>query len=137
MLIRSGESPILSEIIGANRARIGKHIENFHNQAGTVGPNIDRCITALKSPSTEILVSIHQPNLFAFAGVFKKIILLQCLKSIAERRNSTRKFVNLFLIVDHDFMDDFWIRHAQLPSLRHSNGILDSGSRSELTIDGA
>ena len=125
LLIRSGESPILSEIVGANRARIGKHIKNFHNQAGTTGPNIDRCITALKSPSTEILVSIHQPNLFAFAGVFKKIILLQCLKSIAERRNSTRKFVNLFLIVDHDFMDDFWIRHAQLPSLRHSNGILE------------
>ena len=92
MLIRSGESPILSEIVGANRARIGKHIENFHNQAGTAGPNIDRCITALKSPSAEILVSIHQPNLFAFAGVFKKIILLQCLKSIAEHRNSTRKF---------------------------------------------
>ncbi len=89
LLTRSGESPVLSEIVGANRARIGKHIENFHNQAGTTGPNIDRCITALKSPSTEILVSIHQPNLFAFAGVYKKIILLQCLKSIAERRNST------------------------------------------------
>jgi len=125
LLTRSDQSPIQSEIVRANRARIGKHIENFHNQAGTTGSNIDKCITALKSPSTQILVSIHQPNLFAFAGVYKKIILLQCLKSIAERRDSRRKFVNLFLIVDHDFMDEFWIRHAQLPSLRHSNGILE------------
>jgi hypothetical protein len=125
LLIRGGQSPILSEIVQTNRARIGKYIENFHNQAGTTSSNINKCITALKSPSTEILVSIHQPNLFAFAGVYKKIILLQCLKSIAERRDSRRKFVNLFLIVDHDFMDEFWIRHAQLPSLRHSNGILE------------
>lgn len=125
LLTRSGRSAVLSEMVGVNRARIGKHIENFHNQAGTTAPNIKESIASLKNPSTEILVSIHQPNLFAFAGVYKKIILLQCLKSIAECRDSSRKFVNLFLIVDHDFMDEFWIRHAQLPSLHHSNGILE------------
>ena len=125
LLTRSGRSAVMSEMVEANRARIGKHIENFHSQAGTTTPNINKCITSLKNSSTEILVSIHQPNLFAFAGVYKKIILLQCLKSIAEGRDSSRKFVNLFLIVDHDFMDEFWIRHAQLPSLHHSNGILE------------
>jgi len=39
--------------------------------------------------------------------------------------DTNTRYVNLFLIVDHDFMDDVWIRVAQLPSVRHSDGILE------------
>lgn len=125
LLSRNDQSSEMVETVMSNRARIVKYIDNFHHQAGTNNSKIKESLAALQGPSTEVLVSIHQPNLFAFAGVYKKIILLQCLKSIAERRDSSRKFVNLFLIVDHDFMDEFWIRHAQLPSVHHTNGVLE------------
>lgn len=125
LLAPGRQYPLMNDMVGTNRARIGKHIEKFHNEAGTSSSNVNNSLNALNSSSVEILVSIHQPNLFAFAGVYKKIILLQCLKSLLEDRDINKKFVNMFLIVDHDFMDEFWIRHAQLPSLRHSNGILE------------
>ena len=69
----------------------------------------------IQDPSAQILISIHQPNLFAYGGVFKKIVLLQTIKSMLQQGNdpSTTRFINLFLIVDHDFMDDVWIRVAQ------------------------
>ena len=35
-----------------------------------------------------------------------------------------KKIVNLFIVIDHDFMDEVWIRRGQLPSLHHSEGIL-------------
>jgi hypothetical protein len=85
---------------------------------------IDRC-DMLSNPDTEILTSTHQPNLFAYSGVFKKIVLSQTIKRTVEEQNSKKKIIDLFLIVDHDFMDDIWIRVAQLPSMHHSDGILE------------
>jgi hypothetical protein len=110
-----------------NRKELGKFIEGFHSQAGTITPEVKSSIGALNSPTTEIFVSTHQPNLFAYSGVFKKIVLLQTLQQTLEKKYNYEKFriVNLFLIIDHDFMDENWIRVAQLPSVRHSSGILE------------
>jgi hypothetical protein len=117
------------ENILSNRRKLAKHIAAFHEQAGTDFPAVDKNRMNMQTPSAQILVSIHQPNLFAYGGVFKKIILLQTIKSMLEKGNDTTetntRFINLFLIVDHDFMDDAWIRVAQLPSVRHSDGILE------------
>ena len=109
----------------ANRKRLGQYIRQFHNQANTLSPGVNDSIGLLDDPSSKILVSIHQPNLFAYGGVYKKIILLETLRSIAESRNADSKLINLFLIVDHDFLEDMWIRMAQLPSIRHKSGILE------------
>ena len=118
-----------TENILSNRRKLAKHIAAFHEQAGTDFPAVDKNRMNMQTPSAQILVSIHQPNLFAYGGVFKKIILLQTIKSMLEKGNDTTetntRFINLFLIVDHDFMDDVWIRVAQLPSVRHSDGILE------------
>src|SRR5512145_2356957 len=116
-----------TENILSNRRKLAKHIAVFHNQAGTDYPAVDQNRMNMQDPSAQILVSIHQPNLFAYGGVFKKIVLLQTIKSMLEKGNdsSNTRFINLFLIVDHDFMDDVWIRVAQLPSVRHSDGILE------------
>ena len=117
------------ENILSNRRKLAKHIAAFHEQAGTDFPAVDKNRMNMQTPSAQILVSIHQPNLFAYGGVFKKIILLQTIKSMLEKGNdkteTNTRFINLFLIVDHDFMDDVWIRVAQLPSVRHSDGILE------------
>lgn len=109
----------------ANRKRLGQYIKQFHNQANTLNPEINDSIGLLDDPSSKILVSIHQPNLFAYGGVYKKIILLETLRSMAESRSPDAKLINLFLIVDHDFLEDIWIRMAQLPSIRHKSGILE------------
>lgn len=118
-----------TENILSNRRKLAKHIAAFHGQAGTDFRAVDQNRINIQDPSAQILVSIHQPNLFAYGGVFKKIILLQTIKSMLEKGNdasdTNTRFVNLFLIVDHDFMDDVWIRVAQLPSVRHSDGILE------------
>ncbi|MGA6923758.1 MAG: hypothetical protein WBY22_12600 [Nitrososphaeraceae archaeon] len=109
----------------ANRKRLGQYIKEFHNQANTLNPEINDSIGLLDDPSSKILVSIHQPNLFAYGGVYKKIILLETLRSMAESKSPDAKLINLFLIVDHDFLEDMWIRMAQLPSIRHKSGILE------------
>ena len=109
----------------ANRKRLGQYIKQFHTQANTLNPRVTDSLGLLDNPFSKILVSIHQPNLFTYGGVYKKIILLETLKDIAESKNSNVKLINLFLIVDHDFLDDMWIRTAQLPSIRHKGGILE------------
>lgn len=118
-----------SEYILSNRRKLAKHIAAFHSQAGTDFAVVDQSRMNIQDSSAQILVSIHQPNLFAYGGVFKKIVLLHTIKSMLEKGNGASdtktRFINLFLIVDHDFMDDLWIRVAQLPSIRHSDGILE------------
>jgi hypothetical protein len=117
-----------AENIISNRRKLAKYIAAFHSQADTDFAAVNQSRANLQDPSAQILVSIHQPNLFSYGGVFKKIVLLQTLKSALEQESNNNpfntKFINLFLVVDHDFIDDTWMRVAQLPSIRHSNGIL-------------
>ena len=108
-----------------NRIKLKQFINKFHLEAGTMNPNIQNSIALLNNPSTQIFVSIHQPNLFPYSGVFKKIVLLEALKNITEKKILSKKIINLFLIVDHDFMDEIWVRVAQIPSVHHSSGILE------------
>jgi hypothetical protein len=108
-----------------NRKRLGQYISQFHTQANTLNLEIKDSIGLLDDPSSKILVSIHQPNLFAYGGVYKKIILLETLRSMAQSKGADASLINLFLIVDHDFLEDMWIRMAQLPSIRHKGGILE------------
>jgi len=108
-----------------NRCKLQIFIDKFHREAGTLTADVTNKLRLLSDPKTHIFVSIHQPNLFAYGGVFKKIVLLQTLMRAIEERKSLSKIVNLFLIVDHDFMDDMYIRLAELPSIRHSDGRLE------------
>jgi hypothetical protein len=108
-----------------NRKRLGQYISQFHTQANTLNLKIKDSIGLLDDPSSKILISIHQPNLFAYGGVYKKIILLETLRSMAQSKGADASLINLFLIVDHDFLEDMWIRMAQLPSIRHKGGILE------------
>src|SRR5215469_2523958 len=84
-------------------------------------------LTLLDKRTTKIFVSAHQPNLFAYSGVFKKIVLLQTLKNVIERQegHNGKEVINLFVIADHDFLDETWMRLAQLPSVKHLFGKLE------------
>ena len=114
-----------NDFILNNRCRLQIFIDKFHREAGTMTAGVTNKLRLLTDPKTQIFVSIHQPNLFAYGGVFKKIVLLQTLMRAVEERESHSKIVNFFLIVDHDFMDDTYIRLAELPSIRHSDGRLE------------
>jgi hypothetical protein len=116
-----------------NRVWLTQEVHSFHNKCGTMFTNTGKAMAGLLQPNSEIFVSIHQPNLFAYSGVFKKIVLLQVLKKRMQAlgrgvNNGFPKgihFVNLFLIVDHDFMEDHWMRLAQLPSINNGDGALE------------
>lgn len=74
-----------------NRLKLRKYIEEFHFEANTHTAKVsDRC-DLLCDPATEIITSIHQPNLFAYGGVFKKIVLSQNIKRALEEQNSKKK----------------------------------------------
>jgi len=114
-----------SSTILKNRIKLQEFINSYHLEAQTLTGNVLNRIKLLNKPNTEILVSIHQPNLFPYGGIFKKIILLEAIKNTIEKCNEEKKIINLFVIVDHDFMDEIWVRVAQLPSIHHSSGILN------------
>jgi hypothetical protein len=113
------------DFIRGNRIKLQDLISKFHSEADTMTQEVAKKISLLGNKGTEILVSTHQPNLFAYSGVFKKIILLHALKSRVRNHDQQRQLINLFLIVDHDSMDEIWVRLAQMPSIKHSSGILE------------
>lgn len=116
--------PQINDNIKSNREILSQKILDFHIKSGTISNSIKSQIKLLENNNTKIIIAIHQPNLFAFSGVFKKIILLELLSRFAS--DSTKgNVIPLFLIIDHDFMDDNWVHVAKLPSLRHSLGVLD------------
>lgn len=106
-----------------NRRNLISVINDFHNKAGTLTESTRKRINLLNNKDAKIIVAIHQPNLFAFGGVFKKIVLLETLAQKLEKSNTL--VIPLFLIIDHDFMDDKWMHTAKLPNMRSANGILD------------
>lgn len=108
-----------------NRAILKEKMKKFHSEADTLTNVINEAIDLADQKETRILLAIHQPNLFAYSGVFKKIILLQALKSRIIDRDPTQKVISMFLIINHDFMGDFWTRVAEMPSIRSSDGILE------------
>jgi len=131
-----------------NRTKLQSSIKEFHLMADTMTEGVSNNIKLLSdNPYTQIFVSTHQPNLFPYGGVFRKIVLSHTLKKELDlkyrrkgeehnyEQNSSNsscrskidneiRIVDLFIIIDHDFLDEIWIRRAQLPSLHHSHGIM-------------
>ena len=71
-----------------------------------------------------VLMSAHQPNLFAYSGVVRKATLIH---AVAENlRNSLNcPIAELFCFADQDFADERWFKSAQLPGVKHKGGILE------------
>jgi hypothetical protein len=106
-----------------NRIRLASLSRKFHSEADTITSTIENQLALLNDPATELFVSTHQPNLFAYSAIFKKAVLLETLKTTIEKHKEWG-IVNLFVIIDHDFINKIWIRRAQLPSFHHSSGLL-------------
>ncbi|HJS82796.1 MAG TPA: hypothetical protein VJ742_08195, partial [Nitrososphaera sp.] len=120
----SSQNLLVSDFVLRNRMMMKPMIEKFHGNAGTLTASVQESIQLLDDPTTKIVVSTHQPNLFAYGGVFKKIVMLENIRNLSAPVGHS-KIINLFLIVDHDFVDETWMRVAQLPSINHSSGIME------------
>jgi hypothetical protein len=88
-----------------------------------MSPSIERRIEDLKSGTGLILMTAHQPNLFAYSGVFRKATLNFVL---AKKLESALKIpvVSFFGIADQDFTDDRWVKSCELPAVQRNGGIL-------------
>jgi hypothetical protein len=113
------------ENVLSNRKKLQKSIHKFHSEAGTLTKSVSNKIASLSIRNTEIFVSTHQPNLFPYAGILKKIVLMHALKDSAESVNRINSGIDLFVILDHDFVDELWVHLAQMPSVWNSSGRLE------------
>jgi hypothetical protein len=120
-----GPTPRGNETTYDNRTRMESSIRQFHSRGQTLSTEVENALAILRDPSSYIFVSVHQPNLFPYSGVFKKIVLAQTLKDKLRGSQQGNKIINLFVVIDHDFMDETWIHRAQLPSAGDSGGILE------------
>ncbi len=105
------------------RAGISAFAEAFHRDSGTMTASVKKRLGDLKIGNGLILMTAHQPNLFAYSGVLRKATLSFIL---AQKLEDLLKVpvVSFFGIADQDFTDDRWVRSCQLPAIRRSGGIL-------------
>ncbi|MHB8568159.1 MAG: hypothetical protein ACYC7D_11030 [Nitrososphaerales archaeon] len=75
---------------------------------------------------TIVLMSAHQPNLFAYSGVMRKIALLGYLSQELERMvaDPALHTVCFFGFADHDFVHNKWVRSAEIDSPIKKDGVL-------------
>jgi hypothetical protein len=123
--LMAGPTPTGNDAIYQNKIRMESSIRQFHSRGQTLSTEVENALTRLRDPSSHIFVSVHQPNLFPYSGVFRKIVLAQTLKDRLQGSQQENKIVNLFVVIDRDFMDETWIHRAQLPSAGNSGGILE------------
>lgn len=120
---KKNENEMSLERIRENRAELSVFVESFHRDCGTLTPSVQEKIKCLKEGAGLVLMTAHQPNLFAYSGVYRKatlnFVLARKLENLLEI-----PVVNFFGIADQDFTDDRWARSFQLPAIQRSEGIL-------------
>lgn len=106
------------------RTNLAQCAESFHRKCGTLTPSIKERIEALRQDNCILLMTAHQPNLFAYSGVFRKSTLIFALAKRLEAKLKV-PVVNFYGIADHDFTDDRWVRSFQLPACTRKDGVLE------------
>ncbi|MGI0091042.1 MAG: hypothetical protein ACREBS_04990, partial [Nitrososphaerales archaeon] len=71
-----------------------------------------------------VLMSAHQPNLFAYSGVLKKVALMASVAGQIRTSLSGETVVCFFGFADHDFVNNKWVRSAEIPSPLRKDGVL-------------
>lgn len=106
------------------RRQLSKYARKFHRECGTLTRGVEESIERLENGSCLFVMSAHQPNLFAYGGVFRKITLTHIIaERLAERLDLP--VVCFFGVADHDFTDDRWVRLALLPDVERRNGTFE------------
>jgi hypothetical protein len=106
------------------RNQLARHVRKFHRECGTLTPCVEETIKNLEDSSCLLLMTAHQPNLFAYSGVLRKATLNSVL---AEKLSESLRVpvVGFFGVADQDFADDRWVRSALLPDVERKDGLLN------------
>lgn len=113
----------LPEVI-ERRKQLAIWVRVFHQKCGTLTSEVEASIRNLEEGSCLVLMTAHQPNLFAYSGVFRKAALIYVLaRKLSEHLRVP--IVSFFGVADQDFADDRWVQTAQLPDVERRNGLLE------------
>lgn len=106
------------------RSQLAQLIRKFHGKCKTLTPHVEKAIKNLEGGSCLLLMTAHQPNLFAYSGVLRKATLNHVL---AEKLSESLRVpvVSFFGVADQDFTDDRWVRSALLPDVERRDGLLE------------
>lgn len=106
------------------RSGLSKYIRKFHSECGTFTSSVEEAVGKLEDGSCLLLMTAHQPNLFAYSGVLRKATLNRVLaERLSERLGLP--VVSFFGVADHDFTDDRWVRSALLPDVERRGGVFE------------
>ena len=108
----------------ATRGKLADWIRKFHHECGTLTSQVEQALEKLNSENCLLLMTAHQPNLFAYSGVLRKATL----NHVLARRLSKRlhvPVVSFFGLADQDFTDDRWVKSALLPDVERRNATLE------------
>jgi hypothetical protein len=108
----------------ATRRKLAHWIRKFHHECGTLTSQVEQALEKLNSDNCLLLMTAHQPNLFAYGGVLRKATL----NHVLARRLSKRMdvpVVSFFGLVDQDFTNNRWVKSALLPDIERRNATLE------------
>ena len=105
------------------RADLSGFVERFHRDCGTLTPEVQKRVKDLRDGNCVVVMSAHQPNLFAYSGVMRKATLIFVLAKQLEKRLKV-PVVNFFGVADQDFTDDRWVKSSLLPAVLRRDGVL-------------
>ena len=105
------------------RSDLAGFVERFHKDCGTLTPDVQEKLNDLRGGDCVVVMSAHQPNLFAYSGVMRKITLISVLAKELEKRLQV-PVVNFFGVADQDFTDDRWVKSSLLPAVLRRDGLL-------------
>jgi hypothetical protein len=111
------------ESVKKRRSDLAGFVERFHMDCGTLTPQVQEKLDDLRGGDCVVVMSAHQPNLFAYSGVMRKITLISVLAKELENRLNV-PVVNFFGIADQDFTDDRWVKTSLLPAVLKRDGLL-------------
>jgi len=121
---RENEHEMSSQWVLERRASLSVLAEAFHKDCGTLTASVKRRIEDLRNGTGLVLMTAHQPNLFAYAGVLRKATLNFVLARKLEEMLKV-PVVNFFGIADQDFTDERWVKSAILPDVERRDGVLE------------
>ena len=108
----------------ATRRKLAGWIRKFHHECGTLTSQVEQALEKLNSDNCILLMTAHQPNLFAYGGVLRKATLNHVLASKLSERLDV-PVVSFFGLADQDFTDDRWVKSALLPDVERRDATLE------------
>lgn len=117
-------TPFLPSLV--DRIELRKIAEQFHNQAGTLTPEVKKNIQ-LFADNAPILRIAHQANTFASLNIFSQFVFLD---QIAHNLSSDHSILpcQIYIYIDYDLASDRRFRVSHFPDVDRNDGSLSLSS---------